>query len=295
LKLSGYNKTRHDAIMSVPVAPSVGGTLSPNIAINVGTIRNTGVEADWAARLVDQSAVAWSVNGNLSANRNRVVNLNPGAQALLNSSSANGVATVIRPGFPLNGFWGKPITSYADENHDGFIEAQEIRISDSAAYLGSDLPKYELNAATRVSLFHGRVVMNTAIAYDNGLTQLNQSANLLTQIYNNPQSTFSQQAAVAAGNIGCGGCATNSDIGRVQTVSTLRWSSLSISWITPPVVARWLRSSQVGLTLQGSNLGLHSNYSGKDPDVNAFSSGNLSQDSGQLPQPRTWSVRLDLR
>jgi hypothetical protein len=169
-----------------------------------------------------------------------------------------------------------------------------LRFADSAAYLGSNLPKYTLNGATTLSVFNGRVMVNTAFSYENDLTQLNQSANLLTQIYNDPASTFGQQASVVAGNGGLfslGG----SDIGRVQTASTLRWSSLSVSWITPKVVARWLRSSQVAVALQGSNLGLHSSYSGKDPNVNAYSSGSRTADSGQLPQPRTWSVRVDLR
>jgi iron complex outermembrane receptor protein len=282
--------------MSIPVAPSIGGSLSPNIAINVGTIRNTGVEATLGARLLDNRFVSWSVNSDFSADRNRVVSLNADATPLVTQSGQSGVTTVIRPGYPLNGFWATPITSYADENGDGFIESSEVRFADSAAFLGSGFPKYTLNASTTIALFNGRVNVNTMASYENGMTQLNQSANLLTQIYNDPQSTFGQQAAVVAGNsVNIGSGLGGSDLGRVQTVSTLRWSSLSINWITPQVVARWLRSSQVAVTLQGSNLGLHSNYSGKDPNVNAFSNGNLTEDSGQLPQPRTWSVRVDLR
>jgi hypothetical protein len=186
-----------------------------------------------------------------------------------------------------------PIASYGDENGDGFIQKSEIRLADSAAFLGVADPKYQLNASTGLTVFHGRVTVNTAVSYQHGMTQLNASADLLTQVYNDPQATFSQQAAVAAGeNVGG---TLSSEIGRVQTVSTLRWESLSISWIAPQQVAHWVRSSQVAVSLQGSNLGLHSSYSGKDPNVNAFSNGNLTTDSGQLPQPRTWNVRVDLR
>ena len=50
----------------------------------------------------------------------------------------------------------------------------------------------------------------------------------------------------------------------------------------------------MSLALQGSNLGLHTNYHGKDPDVNAYSNGNQTADTGQLPQPRVWSLRVTL-
>jgi hypothetical protein len=50
----------------------------------------------------------------------------------------------------------------------------------------------------------------------------------------------------------------------------------------------------MGVALQGSNLGFHTNYRGKDPDVNAYSGGNLSADAGQIPQPRTWTLRVTL-
>jgi hypothetical protein len=255
------------------------------------------VEATLGARLLDARSVSWSVNSNFSTDRNRVVSLSPDANGLISNVGPVGttIQSVIRPGYALNGFWALPIAGYADENHDGFIEGSEIRLGDSAVYLGSSEPNYQLNAATTLGLFNGRIVMNTAIGYVNGLTQVNRSADLLTRIYNDPHSTLSQQAAVVARKPCFAGDCPESGIGFVQTVSTLRWSSLSISWITPQTVARWLRSSQASVTLQGSNLGLHSNYSGKDPNVNAFSSGNLTSDNGQLPQPRTWSVRMDLR
>jgi hypothetical protein len=46
------------------------------------------------------------------------------------------------------------------------------------------------------------------------------------------------------------------------------------------------------LTVQGTNLGLKTNYRGKDPNVNAYATGNVISDTGVLPQPRTWSVGL---
>jgi hypothetical protein len=46
--------------------------------------------------------------------------------------------------------------------------------------------------------------------------------------------------------------------------------------------------------LQGSNLGLWTNYHGKDPDVNAITVGDATVDTGQLPTPRSWRLQIML-
>jgi hypothetical protein len=51
------------------------------------------------------------------------------------------------------------------------------------------------------------------------------------------------------------------------------------------------------VALQGSNLGLHTNFRGKDPNFNAFATagtGDQTQDLGQIPEPRTWWLKVTL-
>jgi hypothetical protein len=127
--------------------------------------------------------------------------------------------------------------------------------------------------------------------YTSGLTQLNGSANLLQLVVNDPTSPLNAQAAVAAGyQSGL----NSSAFGRIQTVNMLRWTTLSVSYVLSPAIARFFRVSSMSVALQGSNLGLHTNYRGKDPNVNAFATGNSVADLGQLPQPRTWNLRVTL-
>ena len=59
--------------------------------------------------------------------------------------------------------------------------------------------------------------------------------------------------------------------GVTQTVNTLRFNSLS-RWPTtfPPNAAARLGARALSLALEGTNLGLHTNYKGKDPNVNAI-------------------------
>jgi hypothetical protein len=70
---------------------------------------------------------------------------------------------------------------------------------------------------------------------------------------------------------------------------------LSLNVLLPREVARWFRVPHMSVALQGSNLGLSTQYRGKDPNVNVYSSGNLTADDGNaLPQPRVWSLRVAL-
>ena len=92
-------------------------------------------------------------------------------------------------------------------------------------------------------------------------------------------------------------CTGSSPEGGIQTVNTFRFQDLSISYDVPKTISTRFRVPRMTVALQGSNLGLHTNYRGADPDVNAFSivnGGDQTADTGQLPEPRTWWLKLSL-
>jgi len=92
-------------------------------------------------------------------------------------------------------------------------------------------------------------------------------------------------------------CGATTSIGAIQTVNTFRFNDLSINYVVPTGLAHVFRAQTMSVALQGSNLALHTNYRGKDPNVNAFStvsSGDETIDLGGLPQPRTWWLKLSL-
>jgi hypothetical protein len=119
------------------------------------------------------------------------------------------------------------------------------------------------------------------------------------------RSLSTSQAAVVAAGAGCyysctesfGSLTQSSAIGLVQKVNTFRFNDLSINYDLPHTMAAWFRVPRMTVALQGSNLALHTNYRGKDPGVNAFatvSSGDETVDTGQLPQPRIWWLKVSL-
>ena len=299
LTATQFNKTRHNAIITIPVQPSVNG--GGSIYENIGEVRETGTEVSVNAQVLQRRAVSWTVGGNVSRNNNVVTRLNPGTSTI---DLGNGSRIVA--GYPLTGRWASPIASFADDNQDGIIEGNEVRIGDSAVYVGQQEPKFQMNVNSGLTLLSGRLSINATFAYVNGLTQFNDGAvnsGSFALLPNTPGTPLSTQAAVQAAAAGgscivAGGlvsCPPTTKIGAIQTVNTLRFNDLSINLSMPKSVARLFRASFMSVALQGSNLALHSNYRGKDPNVNAFSTsanGDQTTDLGQIPQPRTWWLKF---
>jgi hypothetical protein len=291
--LTGYDKLRRDAIEQVPLGPSVWPNNFPGVNNsyyeNVGDIRNRGFEAQITSRLLDTRALQWSMVGNVSHNSNTLVR-SVAVTPVLTGTGGYSYETRLVPRFPIDGLWARPLIGYADANGNGFIEPGEVRVGDSAQFIGTALPKYEMSFSTTMAFLNNRLSISTAVDYKQGMTQFLGGAGTncvsigqtcSTIWLNDPTLSPDETAAIMTQD--------RTVIGLAQTVSILRWQSLSINYLLPLRVARYFRVSNMSLALQGSNLGLHTNYRGKDPNVNAFATGNNIADSGQLPEPLLWS------
>ena len=290
-----YTKTRFNAIIDVPIAPSVVGPI-PDRQVNVGEVRNTGTEMTLNLTPIQRRDLSWTVGANLSNDNNRVVKLAPGFVP----NERLGIVA----GYPLFSDWVRPIVGYADLNHNGIIEVNEYQVSDSNRFAGQAEPKYQFNVTTGVALLNGRLSVNAGFSYQNGMTQNNSVAiasRAVNFIANAPGATLATKAAIEAATcvtVVTGiSCPPATDIGFFQTVDVFRFNDLSINYTLPGTLARWLRVPRASVAVQGSNLGLHTNYRGIDPNVNAFSTvsgADQTADTGQLPSPRIWWLKLNL-
>jgi TonB-dependent SusC/RagA subfamily outer membrane receptor len=290
LQLTGARKIQHDAIITVPVAPSVYGD-GQRISLNIGQVRNTNAEVTASVTPFDNAALRWTVGGNWSRNDNKVIQLVPRSAALAQvAANFEGYEGVV-VGYPLFSMWGKPILGYGDANGDGIIRADEIRLGDTAVYLGRANPAVTAAFNTDLTMLHGRLGVHANFAYQGGGAQKNSASDrrgTFLSTANAPDATPGQQAGYVAAVAGV------TPIGLIQTVNWWRFQSLSVNYVVPAAIARRFRAQHMTVALQGSNLGLWTNYRGKDPDVNATPYGNGVIDGGQLPQPRTWSIQLTL-
>ncbi len=287
LQVTQYRKMTHDALVNVDIAQSVYGSIG-TMRTNIGLIRNTGTEVSANVQVIQRRALTWIVATNFSKNSNKVIRLAPG-QILSTPTlvAGRGMFTRIVPGYPLFGRWARPILGFTDRNNDGRLKLSEILLGDSLVYVGQQQPKYQLSMNTNVTA--GRFSAYATVSYEHGLSQINASGQGTSDGFMNPDAPLGAQAASVAYY------SDETAYGLVQTVNTLRFQTLSINYAVPTALARKIQARSMDVALQGGNLGLRTNYRGKDPNVNAFVTGNDVADTGQLPQPRTWTLRLSLR
>lgn len=296
LNLTAYRKMTKDMLVSIDVPPSVHGGYTQQR--NLGNVLNTGMNAMIVSRVLDRSTIQWDLRGSIYANRNKLVSVNQdmkgtGAGGISPSGGGGTVMETVMNvvGYPLNGAWYRPLIAFEDENGDGILSLSELRYADSAVYLGSNLPKFDGNFGTTFSFYRGKIRLQSLFNYQYGQLQqllaFNASQGSLSKailhhtIANDTLSSMYDRALLISKAL------------FINTLSTLRWSELSISMLAFPEVSNFLGVRTMTVTIQGQNLGLWSNYSGLDPNVRARNS-EAAVDNGQLPPSRSWIIRIDI-
>jgi len=279
LSVTGFRKTTVDALIDVPVAPSVYGAYVTQLR-NIGVVRNTGLEMTIDIEPVRTDLLRWNAQVSMSRRRDVVVELGRGVEPFYVDGTVR-----VAPGYPLFSKWARPILGYADLDGDGVIEPREVLLGDTAVYVGSTLPNFTADLHTSLTFLRGALAVSASLHYEDGATQLNDVAYRLSHFgrsWNDP----------GAGAVALQPALLNETFSRYQTVNVLRVRSISVRYQAPTVVARRLGAQSVSVSLQGTNLGLWTNYRGVDPSVNAAATGNDLVDTGVLPMPRTWQLRV---
>jgi TonB-linked SusC/RagA family outer membrane protein len=284
LSFTGFRKTTTDAMLSVPLAPSIYGS-GVQILKNIGVVRNSGFEASLGARVMRTDPVTWDLQLALNQQRNVVVELGPGVEPFYSSGSENIGGARVAAGYPLFGRWTKPVLGYADANGNGVLEREEVLVGDTAVFVGGTLPNYTAGLSTTLTFLRGAISVTAGLHYEDGMTQQNEVGRQLapfTAGWNDPQAPLDAQARMW----------DQTGYSWTQTISTLRFNSLAVTYHASPSLAQRVGARALSLSLQGTNLGLRTNYRGIDPNVNAYATGNGITDTGVLPQPRSWQLRI---
>jgi TonB-dependent SusC/RagA subfamily outer membrane receptor len=172
--LDYYDKRSEDLILDLQV-PSVIG--SNNQLQNIGQVKNSGLELQLNARLITKPKFSWSLSGQISANRNEVLDLGGAQQVITSVADANRpVQWITEIGGPISAFYGyvqdtsKEIPPYefaasgngafdrydlesqfvfvVDINGDGIID------EDDRTVLGSPYPDFEWGFASDFDFYN---------------------------------------------------------------------------------------------------------------------------------------------
>jgi TonB-dependent starch-binding outer membrane protein SusC len=284
-----YNKLTEDALLLRPISPSLG--VAESQFFNLGSIRNYGAELAIDTRLIDGKDFIWDLVLSGSLNRNRIIDLGAGVEPFYVPGSFYQRQV---PGFAAGGFWGQEV-SFDDANGDGLIDATEFSVDTALQFLGNALPTKEASLNTSITLFDGRVRIGSQFDYRGGHIIDNSIENYRCYVGNcrglvDRTAPLREQALAQAAFGGFSSAVVFDEPGWF-----IKMRELSLTFFAPDGWARAMRASRVSLTLAGRNLWTITDYSGVDPEVNAFGQDNFStSDFESQPQVRYWTARLNL-
>ena len=321
-----YNKKTEKLLFQVALPSTSGfGAMTQNIA----KVQNQGVELAINTVNIDRKSVKWSTSFNISANRNKILdlgnvpfqytgnvssNLFPGGgrfYSILQVGQPNGefyfyvldgiwqsTADITKSGTKQNVKPGDPI--YRDLNGDSALDATNDR-----TIIGHALPKFTYGFTSnltvgRFNLFvliqgvQGVDILNeNKIEMENGVPYANKFAYVAGESWRGEGTTNKLPAVWSTYRRNLG---VTSDL--IENGSYLRFKTITLSYDLPlPKLTPVFKSASVYAT--GQNLITITDYSGYDPEVNSYgnSTGNytsLNVDYNPYPNIKTYTMGLRL-
>jgi TonB-linked SusC/RagA family outer membrane protein len=294
-----YYKVTEDVLMDVQLTNSLPVT---SFQTNVGTIVNKGMEFNLTTVNIDKT-LKWTTDFNISFNRNKVTKLNYGKVYFFgNTYSNNEYVVKTAVGLPMGTFYGyisegvDPATGdliYKDVNNNGIFDTGDRTV------IGDPQPDFTVGFTNNLS--YGRFDLSIFFQGSYGNDIYNATRIDLEGMFDSKNQSVVVLNRWTPEN-------TNTDIPRagkmwnvktssrfVEDGSYLRLKSITLSY-------KLLKEQQIkavkgmSVYLTGQNLITLTNYSGFDPEVNAFGNSAVTMgiDYGTYPQYRSLILGLNV-
>ncbi len=287
LELTYYDKQTNGALITVPLAPSLGS--SDFQWVNIGEVENKGWEAALNAALVDVDNFSWDLTLSGSVNKNKLISLGEDNEPI-------GSQERFVPGFPLGGQWAERLIDYSDADGNGIITQDELTVSDTIEYAGPGQPENQLSVSTNITIFDN-LRLYALLDYRGGYVAYNNTERFrcrfqLCRALIDPSTPFDDQARAAASLYH----PTQTVWGYMEDADFWKLREVSLTYRLPEGVASSFNARNASITLTGRNLGTWTDYSGMDPEINWNGSGDNFGISEFLTQPpvRYFTVRVNV-
>ncbi len=321
LTVDWYNKVTTDLLLNLTLPPSATYT---SYATNMGKVTNKGLDIDLKSVILT-GALKWDVNANFSTTTNKLVDLGNtdiiyGGNVLTDGSVSLAQAiTVAKVGYPISSFWGyktdgvyqtieevaagpeagiaKPgDVRFVDVSGDGKITEEDKTIigkpnPDFTYGFGFDFAYKKITLSLGFLGSYGNQLINLTQWYIGSLNT-NGNFNLSKDAYDNrwtgPNTGNNKYPRVTTGNRFNGRFPDY----MVEDASFFRLQNVNLGYTFDlPAV---LRVKSIRAYVSATNLFTITNYTGYDPNVNAFGAQPLRSgiDSGTLPQAKTYSAGI---
>jgi TonB-linked SusC/RagA family outer membrane protein len=268
LEFTYFNKTTKDAILLRPVAPSLGFPGSQYV--NIGEVKNHGVEARATLQALTRDNFSWEVTGNVGTTKDEITNL--GGIPFI---AAGGPGQRHVQGYPIGGFWAKRVTSATlDANGraqnlqcDGGPGAQPKACASAPfVFLGTITPKMTGAVANTFTLWK-QLSLYALVDFKNGNKILNAdefnrcAALSVCDVNVNPTKYDPTYVA----NAQTGSSLVTADR-FFQNASFAMLREVSATYSVPDKFAHYVRASRASFTVAARNLHRWTDYTGLDPE-----------------------------
>ena len=277
--LDYYVKNTTSLLATVQLPPSSGYN---TIIDNVGEVENKGFELEIGTDLIATKDLRWSIDANLSINKNKVV----ATKNNLPFSSGN---SRITPGDPLSSFYGPKFNGYAADGEMAFMDVNADGIIDGRdnQYIGNPYPSTIIGLNTSLKYKRFNFMMTWSSVQGNSIdNQMLFTAAAPSPIYNRSAEIYTYYPKPKASSIH-----RRSDL-FIEDGSYIRLRNIRIDYSLPLGDTKFIKSANIYLS--GNNIITITNYKGYDPEVNVFSGNSLQQgvDSGAYPGSKTVTLGL---
>jgi TonB-linked SusC/RagA family outer membrane protein len=300
LTVDAYVKKTSDVLLNVQLPSTLPIT---TIQTNAGEIENRGIEFDLSGIIMDKT-VKWNADLNMSFNRNEVISLEYTPVYYFGRIySNNSDVSIVKPGLPLGSFFGyvsegvDPHTGdliYKDIDNNGVINSSDRTIIGDAqpdftfGFTNNfSYKKWDLNIFIQGSV--GNDIYNaTRIDLEGMFDSKNQS-----KVVNNRWTPTDTIADIPRpGNMDN----VRNSTRFIEDGSYVRLKALTLSYRLIENTEKFKAIKKLSIYFSGENLLTFTNYSGFDPEVNAFgnSATEIGIDYGTYPQARTFIVGLNV-
>lgn len=321
LSVDYYNKVTKDLLLQKQIPSSSG---FGSIWTNFGEIKNTGLEIELGGDVIDTKTFSWVIDGNISFNRNEVLDL---GMPIGDSKFEEYYSPVIHwySGIRAAGHVsrvGEPIALFYGYKTDGLYRTDEevkAALPGSTAYLGAMRLKdinddkkidkldqtiigspypdfifgitntFRYNRWDMKFLITGSIGNEIYNANRNSIAVMRVSSNVLKEVYTNSWSTDRPDAKYPTPD-----SRSIRDISTdylIEDGSFVRLKNVELGYQIPSVI-KWVKKAKV--TLSATNLLTFTKYSGYDPEVDSFSGDNLRPAVDYNSYPSAKTIKLGI-
>jgi hypothetical protein len=293
--LTYYNKRTRDALIEAIVAPSLGA--ATDVRRNLGATENKGFELLVRGQLFDREWLGADLTISATTNANKVLSLGDTPPQIFTNNR-------IVEGYPLFGWWGRPITGWDDKNADGILtynadpNLNEVFVGDSVEFLGYASPRRTVAITPGIDLLNRRLRITAMLDHRGGNLYYNNTERIRCASrqncngLNNPDASFEEQAMVVAAL----NHPARTNAGYMQPGDFTRLREVSVSYFLPASITNALRARDATLTFAARNVAMWTKYRGVDPenDFTVTGGGDLPNDFQTFGPPSYYILRLNL-